>query len=57
MADEVGAKTYLESSAKGVPLYSRHGFEQVDDVLIDMRPYGGTGVESEKCMVRLGRGR
>ena len=57
MADEAGAKTYLESSAKGVPLYLRHGFKLVDDILIDMRPYGGTGVESSKCMVREAGGR
>ena len=52
MADEVGAKTYLEASAKGASLYLRHGFKVVDDILIDMRPYGGSGVESEKCMMR-----
>ena len=56
-ADEVGAKIYLASSAVGVSLYMKHGFKQVDDVLIDMRPYGGTGVESEKCMIREPGGR
>lgn len=56
-ADEVGAKTCLASSAKGVSLYVRHGFKQVDDILIDMRPYGGTGIESEKCMIREPGGR
>ena len=53
----MGARTYLESSAVGVPLYLKHGFKQVDDVLIDMRPYGGTGIESEKCMIREPGGR
>lgn len=52
MADQAGAKTYLESSVVGVPLYLKHGFKQVDEILIDMRPYGGTGIESEKCMMR-----
>lgn len=52
MADEVGAKIYLESSAVGMPLYLKHGFKQVDDILIDMRPYGGIGIASEKCMMR-----
>ena len=53
----MGAKTYLESSAVGVPLYLKHGFKQVDDILIDMRPYGGSGIESEKCMMREPGGR
>ena len=57
MADEAGAKTYLESSAKGESLYLRHGFKQVDDILIDMRPHGGSRVESEKCMAREAGGR
>ena len=57
MADKAGAKTYLESSAKGVSLYLRHGFKQVDDILIDMRPHGGSRVESDKCMAREAGGR
>ena len=57
MADEAGAKTYLESSAKGVSLYLRHGFKQVDDILIDMRLHGGSRVESEKCMAREAGGK
>ncbi|KAL9065781.1 MAG: hypothetical protein Q9161_008006 [Pseudevernia consocians] len=56
-ADEVGARTYLESSAVGVPLYLKHGFKQVDEILIDMRPYEGTGIASEKCMMRKLGGR
>ncbi|KAF6241891.1 hypothetical protein HO173_000603 [Letharia columbiana] len=52
MADEVGGRVYLESSAVGMPLYLKHGFKPVDDILIDMRPYGGTGIASEKCMMR-----
>ena len=57
MADEAGAKTYLESSAKGASLYLRHGFRQVDEILIDMRPHGGSGVASVKCMMRETGGR
>ena len=56
-ADEVGARTYLESSAVGVPLYLKHGFKQVDEILIDMRPYEGNGIASEKCMMRKLGGR
>lgn len=57
MADEAGAKTYLESSANGLPLYLRHGFRQVDDIRIDMRPHGGHGVASATCMMREAGGR
>ena len=57
MADEAGAKTYLESSAKGASLYLRHGFRQVDDILIDMRPHGGNGVACAKCMIRQAGGK
>ena len=57
MADEAGARTYLESSVKGVSLYLRHGFKQVDDILIDMRLHGGSRVESEKCMAREAGGK
>lgn len=56
-ADDVGANTYLESSAVGVPLYLKHGFKQVEDILIDMKPYGGTGIASANCMVREPGGR
>lgn len=57
IADEAGARIYLESSAVGASLYLKHGFRQVDDILIDMRPYGGTGIESAKCMMREPGGR
>ncbi len=57
VADELGARTYLESSQAGAPLYLKLGFKQVDDILVDMRPYGGTKVESEKCMIREPGGR
>ncbi len=51
-ADAAGARTYLESSAKGVGLYLSYGFRLVEDIEIDMRRYGGSGVAVEKCMMR-----
>lgn len=52
MVDEVGAKVYLAAAAVGVPLYLKYGFKQVVDWSIDMRPYGGVGIESYKWMMR-----
>jgi GNAT superfamily N-acetyltransferase len=43
-ADEAGVEAYLEASPLGVPLYSRHGFERVRDVELDLRKWGGTEV-------------
>lgn len=57
VADQMGAKTFLESSPAGVSLYSKHGFKQIDDILMDMRPYGGPGIVSEECMMREPGGR
>lgn len=57
-ADEVGgARIYLESSAVGVELYRKHGFERVDDVAVDLGPYGGAGIASGMCMMREAGGR
>ena len=57
VADKAGADTYLGASAAGLPLYLKHGFKQIEDVSIDMTPYGGTGIVSEKWMVREPDGR
>ncbi|KAI4215471.1 MAG: hypothetical protein LQ351_001940 [Letrouitia transgressa] len=51
-ADRDNAITYIEASPAGVELYKRHGWKQVDDILIDMAPYGGEGIASEKCFIR-----
>lgn len=53
VADANNAKTYIEASPKGVQLYLRHGWKQVDDILIDVGKFGEQGgVQSEKCFVR-----
>jgi len=39
-ADRDGARTYIEASAKGLPLYLKHGWVQVDEISIDGRKYG-----------------
>lgn len=50
--DEVGARAFLEAAPVAVPLYLKHGFRTVDEIFIDMGPYGGVGVASSKCMMR-----
>lgn len=48
VADANNAKTYIEASPKGVQLYLRHGWKQVDDILIDVGKFGEQGA----CRVR-----
>ena len=55
--DEVGARAFLEAAPVAVHLYLKHGFRRVDEILIDMSPYGGVGVASYKCMMREPYGR
>ena len=52
MADRDGARTYIEASAKGLPLYLRHGWEPVGATTIDMRKYRGAEVVVEKTLIR-----
>lgn len=40
----------------GLPLYKRHGWEEVDELAIDMRKYGGGEVAREMLLVRPARG-
>lgn len=52
IADRIGAKSYLESTSKGLGLYLRHGWKVVDEMTVDMKPYGGKGIEVTKFMIR-----
>ncbi|KAL9003663.1 MAG: hypothetical protein Q9188_003486 [Gyalolechia gomerana] len=51
-ADRDGAKIYVEASSKGLNLYLRHGWKIVDDIKMDMTPYGGKGMAIEELMIR-----
>lgn len=51
-ADKAGAQTYIEASPFGLPLYLRHGWEQVDEMVIDTRPYGGHEIEHQPFLMR-----
>ncbi|KAL8920506.1 MAG: hypothetical protein Q9208_006256 [Pyrenodesmia sp. 3 TL-2023] len=51
-ADRDNARTYIEASPMGLGLYRKFGWKEIDDIVIDMRPHGGTGMASEKCLMR-----
>lgn len=51
-ADKAGAQTYIEASPAGLPVYLKYGWQSVDELAIDMRPYGGHGVEHVPFMMR-----
>ena len=51
-ADRDNAITYIEASSAGYELYLRHGWKQVDDIVIDIGNYGGHGVATEKLLLR-----
>ena len=51
-ADEAGAQTYIEASPAGLPLYLKYGWKIVDEMVIDMRPYGGNGIEHNPFLMR-----
>lgn len=52
IADEKNAKTYIEASPKGLGLYLKHGWKLVDEIVLDMRQYGDSGVAKEQCLIR-----
>ena len=51
-ADEEGAKCYLEATKEGNALYKKFGWNGVDEIVIDMVPFGGEGKERYEVLVR-----
>ena len=51
-ADRVGAQTYIEASPAGLAVYLKYGWKTVDEMVVDMRPYGGQGVEHHPFLMR-----
>lgn len=51
-ADHDKARTYIEASPAGLELYKRFGWKEVEQIQIDMKPYGGTGLAAEVCLIR-----
>jgi len=58
-ADELGLVAYTEASPKGLGLYLKHGFKEVDRVTVDLEPWGGEKgtVHSYGLLVRNARAR
>ncbi|KFY70498.1 hypothetical protein V499_09121 [Pseudogymnoascus sp. VKM F-103] len=40
-ADKENAKAFVQGSVQGVGMYLKHGWEEVDEILMDYSPYGG----------------
>lgn len=51
-ADKRNAKVVLIATAKGAGLYRKLGFEEVGNISVDTRPYGGSGEVQWLCMRR-----
>jgi GNAT superfamily N-acetyltransferase len=51
-ADAEGRRTYIEASKMGLGLYLRLGWKEFDELLLDLRPCGGTTVEKTSLMIR-----
>jgi GNAT superfamily N-acetyltransferase len=52
VADKENAKTYIEASKKGHALYLKHGWVQVDEIVVDLSPYGGDEKERLGLLMR-----
>ena len=51
-AQKDGVPAYLEGGAMGIPIYAKHGFQQIGDLmLLDLRPYG---VDMDFVMAKMG---
>ena len=51
-ADDEKARTYIEANPFGWELYKRWGWKHVDEINLDMKEFGGTGIASEMLMIR-----
>ncbi|OBT71905.1 hypothetical protein VF21_09198 [Pseudogymnoascus sp. 05NY08] len=51
-ADKENAKAFVQGSVQGVGLYLKHGWEEVDEILMDYSPYGGARDVKTALLVR-----
>ena len=51
-ADKLGSRVYVAASPTAASLYRRHGFEQVDDFVVDLEEFGEIGVVKQLSMIR-----
>ena len=52
LADAHQLPTYVESTPAGLPFYLKHGFEKVDTMEIDLRPWGRDHVQEHTILIR-----
>ena len=55
IADGEKLPAWLEASALGRKLYKKLGFEDVQELSIDLSKYGGEGIDHHLCMLRASR--
>lgn len=51
-ADKENAKAFVQGSAQGIGLYLKHGWKEVDEILIDYSPYGGAKDVRTSLLIR-----
>lgn len=51
-ADMAGAKTYIEASPFGLPLYLKLGWDPIDEMAFDLTPHGGDGIKRDMFLMR-----
>ena len=51
-ADRDHAKTYVEASPVGLPLYIQFGWKEIDKVVVDVGKLDGKGAATEVCLMR-----
>ncbi|GIJ82090.1 hypothetical protein Asppvi_000593 [Aspergillus pseudoviridinutans] len=52
MADERNVRIYLEATPEGYPLYSKYGWRDMEDLVMDYSLYGGDGKGTFVVMIR-----
>jgi len=52
LADAHYLPAYVEATAGGLPLYLKHGFQRVDTMEIDLRPWGSSHIIEHTILVR-----
>lgn len=57
VADQHGLPCYLEGSPAGYHLYRKFGFEDVENLDMDLTRWGGEGIHRFVCMIRPANGK
>jgi hypothetical protein len=52
LADKDKAKVFVQASVKGLGLYLKHGWIEVDEILLDFSPYGGEKQMKTALLIR-----